>query len=106
MKDTIKIIISFSLVGILLVSMGISIVKIYKEQNPAPKEYATCATVIEVDKENNIVTVEDFNGNLWEFEGCEDWLEGDIAAMIMNNNGTQYIYDDIIESVRYCGYNY
>lgn len=70
------------------------------------KEYPTCATVVELDRENDEVVVEDFNGNLWAFEGCEDWAEGDICAMIMNDEGTSEIYDDTIVQVRYCGYNY
>lgn len=70
------------------------------------KEYPTCATVIELDRENDEVVVEDFNGNLWAFEGCEDWVEGDICAMIMNDEGTSEIYDDTIVQVRYCGHNY
>ena len=70
------------------------------------KEYPTCATVVELDRENDEVVVEDFNGNLWAFDGCEDWAEGDICAMIMNDEGTSEIYDDTIVQVRYCGYNY
>lgn len=68
------------------------------------KEYPTCGEVVEVDYENDLVVVEDFNGNLWEFEGCEDWLEGDIASMIMNDCGTPEIYDDEIVTVKYSGY--
>ena len=47
--------------------------------------------------------IEDFNGNIWIFEGIEDWFIGDICAMMMDNNGTDIIYDDIIISVQCCG---
>lgn len=71
---------------------------------PRAKQYPVCAVVCEIDQQNNIVTVEDFNGNLWQFEGCEDWREGDICAMIMNDNSTEEIYDDTIEMVAYNGW--
>jgi len=69
--------------------------------------YPACGEVVEVNRENGEVVVEDFNGNLWAFEGCEDWMEGDICAMIMSDEGTpETIYDDVIIQARYCGCNY
>ena len=68
--------------------------------------YPACGEVVEVNRENGKVVVEDFNGNLWAFEGTEDWMEGDICAMIMSDEATPEIYDDVIIQVRYCGYNY
>ena len=50
------------------------------------------------------MTVEDFNGNLWQFDGAEDWVEGDICTLIMNSKGTEEIKDDTIISVHYSGY--
>lgn len=84
------------------------IAMIYLTVNPLSKteQYPTCGIVVEVDRENDLVMVEDFNGNLWEFEGCEDWLEGDVCSMIMSDKTTPEIYDDVIIQVRYCGYNY
>lgn len=70
------------------------------------KQYPTCGTVTEINRENGKVVVKDFNGNLWAFEGSEDWIEGDICAMIMSDEGTPEIYDDVIVQVRYCGWNY
>jgi len=63
--------------------------------------YALTCEVVEVDRENDIVTCEDSNGNLWEFYGCEDWQEGDCASLLMNDQGTPSIYDDAIEGARY-----
>ena len=69
--------------------------------------YPACGEVVEINRENGKVVVEDFNGNLWAFEGCEDWMEGDICAMIMSDEGTpETIYDDVIIQARYCGWNY
>ena len=66
-------------------------------------QYAKTAKIIEVNRITDTVTCEDYNGNLWEFTECEDWEVGDIAALLMNNNGTESIYDDTIVEVRYCG---
>ena len=67
--------------------------------------YPTSMIVTEVDYENNLVTIVDFEGRMYQFYGCEDWYENDICAVIMDNNGTtETVYDDIITQVRYCGY--
>lgn len=68
------------------------------------KTYAITTQVIQVDYDNNLVVCEDFNGNLWEFEGTEDWMYGDIATLTMNDKGTETIYDDEIVSTVYNGY--
>ena len=70
--------------------------------NPA-NTYALTTEVVELDRKNDIVVCEDFNGNLWEFYGCEDWQIDDIASLLMDNNGTPTIYDDEIVSARYNG---
>lgn len=66
--------------------------------------YALTTQVVQVDYENDVVVCQDFNGDLWTFEGCEDWLYGDIASMVMNDKGTPIKYDDEIISVRYGGW--
>ena len=67
-------------------------------------QYALTTKVIALNYENDIVQCQDFNGNIWEFYGCEDWSVDDIASMVMNDKGTEIIYDDEIESVRYNGW--
>ena len=64
-------------------------------------EYAKAAIVTSVDRAADAVTFEDCNGNLWEWEGVEDWAVGDGAALLMNNHGTKNIYDDEIISAKY-----
>ena len=49
---------------------------------------------------DDIVTVIDNNGNLWEFEGAESWEVGDECICTMNNNNTNIITDDIIIEVK------
>lgn len=62
-------------------------------------------TVVEyVDYDHDKVYCKDFNGEVWCFNGCEDWIEGDIASMVMFDNGSKIIYDDEIISIKYCGW--
>ena len=62
-------------------------------------------TTVVTDYQNGILYCEDFNGMVWTIE-CEqeDWMIGDICAMIMDNNGTDIIYDDIIVTYKYDGF--
>lgn len=73
------------------------------QSRPVEKFYPLATVVVEADAENDIVTLEDGSGNLWAFEGVEDWELGDVCACIMGDNGTENISDDRIVSVRYCG---
>lgn len=62
----------------------------------AKNYYAMTAEVIGVSEERDIVTVEDYNGNLWEFYGAEDWHKKDCASLLMDSKGTDTIKDDEI----------
>ena len=84
-----------ALVMMIIVSIAIGT---YAEQ------YPTTMIVNELDYDENIVICIDFNGNEWAFEEIEDWCIGDIASMIMDDMGTELIYDDTIIMVRYSGY--
>lgn len=66
--------------------------------------YPMSGAVTEVNYQENKVIVTDSTGNKWEFDGAEDWHTGDIAAMIMKDNGTEEIYDDEIIDVQYDGW--
>lgn len=66
--------------------------------------YGLTTVVVNVSKANDKVTCQDCNGNLWQFEGVEDWCVNDIATFIMDNMGTEEINDDKIISVRYNGW--
>lgn len=61
--------------------------------------YPLTTTVTEIKKDT--VTVEDSNGNLWSFNGAEDWEVGDGCALIMDDNSTSEIIDDKIISAKY-----
>lgn len=66
--------------------------------------YPMTAKVVEVNYDEDIVTVETFTGFLFSFEGCEDWAEGDCASLIMDDNGTEKILDDTIVMAQYGGW--
>lgn len=67
-------------------------------------EYPMTAIVYNISEATDTVTIKDFNGNLWQFKGVEDWAVNDICSCIMNSKGTVYIKDDEIVKVRYSGY--
>jgi hypothetical protein len=69
-----------------------------------PQTYPLTTKVVRVDYDEDIVVCQDFNGNEWTFNGCEDWAEGDIASLLMNDKGTTIIYDDEIIDARYSGW--
>ena len=65
--------------------------------------YPKAMVVYNIDKENDVVVLKDFNGNTWEFEGVEDWALNDLCTCLMYDNKTSSIYDDEIVMTRYDG---
>ena len=63
--------------------------------------YPETAKVVLVDHDTDTVYVEIFTGYVFSFEGCEDWQEGDCASLIMEDNGTEKIFDDQIVMAYY-----
>lgn len=67
--------------------------------------YGMTAVVVDISRPLDRVTIEDCNGNLWQFNGVEDYDIGDICSCVMSNSGTEdIIMDDTIVSVQYGGY--
>lgn len=62
----------------------------------AQNTYANLTKVVDVDRDAHIVTCEDYNGNMWEFEEEDEWHEGDLCNLVMFDNFTAEITDDII----------
>lgn len=65
--------------------------------------YPLSGIVTETDYNSDTVTITDCAGMTWQFYGVEDWAVGDIAACIMDDNGTELIFDDEIVKVYYAG---
>ena len=63
------------------------------------------ARVVDLNRTDDIVTIEMANGHRYAFFGCSDYCEGDYVSAIVWKNGTEDIRDDIIVSVHYSGYS-
>ena len=59
----------------------------------------------QLNYETDVVYCIDSEGFVWSFYGCEDYSEGDIIAALMSNNGTPFIFDDVILYTNYSGYS-
>lgn len=66
--------------------------------------YPLTTIIVSLDYTIDEVVAMDFNGNEWVFYGCEDWYVMDICALIMDDNDTPTIYDDIVVDCRYSGW--
>lgn len=66
--------------------------------------YPKTTVCLAVNHQTEVVTVADCNGTEWTFTGCQDFEEGDLIALIMNDSATpDNILDDTIITVRYSG---
>ena len=63
--------------------------------------YSNVGKVIELDRDNDIVTVIDGIGYTWQFTECDDWMIGDYVSCIMYDMGTESITDDVIIDYHY-----
>ena len=66
--------------------------------------YPQTFIVTDVNYNENILIMTDYNGYTWVWEGIEDLYIGDIIAAIVEDCNTKYIFDDIILDIRYAGY--
>ena len=73
-------------------------------QSALADTYPTLFVVTEVDEVSDSMLMVDFNGQLWEWYGIEDTFPGDMIAAIMDDLGTNEVYDDEIVAIRYCGW--
>ena len=66
--------------------------------------YPKTTICLAVNHQMDTVTVTDCNGTEWTFDGCQDFEEGDLIALIMNDNATpDTIWDDTVVTARYSG---
>ena len=61
--------------------------------------YPTCGRVISVTADD-VVTVRLYSGYEYAFYG-DDYVVGDVVAMIMNDCGTDLIFDDEVVAAQY-----
>jgi len=107
-QQSIALIIAFVLILAVFIGTVITIIKFEKDNDKMLNNLYPLATIVEeIHEANDLVTVRDFNGNLWQFyleESGEDWEIGDICSIIFDSKGTEDIKDDEIISVRYSGW--
>ena len=73
----------------------------YGNETSADDLYPISTKVVSLDYTADTVTVEQANGTMWTFQGCDDWELNDNCNLIMNDNGTPEVYDDLIVDYRY-----
>ena len=81
--------------------VGFSYGSAYGNHTYASNLYPINAKVVSLDYTTDKVTVQQSNGTMWSFTGCDDWELNDNCNLIMNDNGTPEIYDDIIVDCKY-----
>lgn len=92
------------LAAMVVVIMGFAVAGFWYTATTAKTEtkvYPLLTTVTGVDRDKDLVTVEDNNGFIWQFEGADDWEEGDLCNCLMDSRGTEKIFDDEIIMTRY-----
>lgn len=73
----------------------------YGNETNTDNLYPISTKVVSLDYTTDKVTVEQANGTMWTFQGCDDWQLNDNCNLIMDDNGTPEVYDDIIVDYRY-----
>ena len=63
--------------------------------------YPLITTIKSIDRNLDLVYCVDQNGNKWAFYGANNQKINDILLMIMNDNNSWTIKDDIIKTVYY-----
>lgn len=61
------------------------------------------ATMEVINIEDNDLYLMTATGHVFVMEGVEDYEVGDLVSLIMFDNGTPFIMDDVIISARYAG---
>lgn len=87
----------FILILLLITSVG-------KAEMDLDHIYPETLIVEELDYENDLVFLRDFNGYLWAIEEVQDWEIGDVVSVIFYDCDTDDIFDDEIVYIRYSGY--
>lgn len=73
--------------------------------NHKDKGYYPSTMIVEhLDYSNDTVVLRDSVGFIWEFNGTEDWVIGDVASVLLYDNGTDVVFDDEICRVYYSGF--
>ena len=94
------IIAALAAAAVLLVFLGY-LLGVKSGNSRTNRVYPRTTKVICIDTDADLVCCLDDVGQVWAFHGAEDWDVGDCATLLMDDNGTQNIYDDGIIMARY-----
>ena len=78
------------------VLMVLSIILVLGFMWGAESTYTRTATI--TNSENGVVTAKDVSGNLWRYKGSA--TVGDTVELVMHDNHTSKITDDIVKGVK------
>lgn len=65
--------------------------------------YPAVSTVIDVDHNLDFVAFETLSGHVYVMFGAEDWMVEDVAALLLDDMGTERVDDDEIVMALYNG---
>lgn len=66
--------------------------------------YPQAFIVSEINYEEGILILDDCCGYTWIWEGIEDYSIGDVVAAIVDDNDTEFLFDDELVKIKYAGY--
>ena len=90
---------------ILFAMMFLFGVAVHLYYNFAEDRYPLLVKVVE--NIDGILTLEDRNGNWWEWEEDDEWNVGDYAVCVVNDRATpDDLRDDVIEKLDYTGVDF
>lgn len=88
------------IIVILLISLLLDVQRVSAAETKNSSEYPTTMVIYCVDYRLDVVYITDGYNNYY-FVGVEDLFVGDTLSLIMNDNGTPTVKDDIIIDYRY-----
>ena len=71
-----------------------------KKETGINELYSTLFMIKEINAEERIATVINCNGTAYKYDKIDGWKVGDYMTAVMDDNGTEDIFDDFIVSVR------
>lgn len=92
----------FGLVASLVLSPTMHDVKGEIALNRAYTSTMIVTNITDLEDDTQVIELEDYNGNVWEYEtDSTDLFINDTVSVILDDMGTDIIYDDEIVSIRY-----
>jgi hypothetical protein len=91
--------IAIAMVGIMIATLPVPGKAAENVETDKHELYSALFMVKSIDEDNAVLNLINCNGNEFKYDKTEGWNVGDYMTAIMDNNGTEGIFDDIIISV-------